>query len=144
MDQRRQASVAVEAGSEVAHRAAPRAAMFPGYHLHYPSCRHSSRAMRSLIGALRYSAKRPVSRENTDRRSYNRKELQEGRVERAMGIEPTSLAWEAKVIAIIRRPREAAILCAIRLRAQGGYAGSSRQTASVRLPGATHSVSPRR
>lgn len=27
------------------------------------------------------------------------------RVERAMGIEPTSLAWEAKVIAIIRRPR---------------------------------------
>ena len=26
-------------------------------------------------------------------------------VERAMGIEPTSLAWEAKVMAIIRRPR---------------------------------------
>ena len=25
-------------------------------------------------------------------------------VERAMGIEPTSLAWEAKVMAIIRRP----------------------------------------
>ena len=28
-------------------------------------------------------------------------------VERAMGIEPTSLAWEAKVMAIIRRPQEA-------------------------------------
>ena len=26
-------------------------------------------------------------------------------VERAMGIEPTSLAWEARVITIIRRPR---------------------------------------
>ena len=26
-------------------------------------------------------------------------------LERAMGIEPTSLAWEARVIAIIRRPQ---------------------------------------
>ncbi|CAK0756980.1 hypothetical protein CCP4SC76_2840002 [Gammaproteobacteria bacterium] len=25
-------------------------------------------------------------------------------MERAMGVEPTSLAWEAKVMAVIRRP----------------------------------------
>ncbi|MBO4119634.1 LysR family transcriptional regulator [Cupriavidus gilardii] len=31
--------------------------VFPGYHLYYPSRRHSSRAMRLLIEALRYPAK---------------------------------------------------------------------------------------
>lgn len=34
-----------------------------------------------------------------------RSEAPRSRVERAMGIEPTSLAWEARVIAIIRRPQ---------------------------------------
>ena len=35
-----------------------------------------------------------------------RKSLQEEEMlERAMGIEPTSLAWEARVMAIIRRPQ---------------------------------------
>lgn len=29
------------------------------------------------------------------------------KVERAMGIEPTSSAWEAEVMAIIRRPQNA-------------------------------------
>ena len=28
-------------------------------------------------------------------------------MERAMGVEPTSLAWEARVIAVIRRPQRA-------------------------------------
>lgn len=36
-----------------------------------------------------------------------RKLLCSRKVERAMGIEPTSSAWEAEVMAIIRRPQNA-------------------------------------
>ncbi len=40
-------------------------------------------------------------------RVYNKKRWSVKRyLERAMGIEPTSLAWEARVMAIIRRPQE--------------------------------------
>lgn len=36
--------------------------VFPGYHLYYPSRRHSSRAMTLLIEALRYAGKPPADR----------------------------------------------------------------------------------
>src|SRR5579864_288531 len=53
-------------------------------------------------------------------------------VERAMGIEPTSLAWEARVIAIIRRPQSALFY------AVSGDLGKLRNAAAIcmRVPGA--------
>lgn len=65
-------------------------------------------------------------------------------VERAMGIEPTSLAWEARVIAIIRRPRRQRFY-----RVLGGLESivftqwlDTRTLAGKRLPGglAAHSL----
>jgi DNA-binding transcriptional LysR family regulator len=41
----------------------------PGYHLYYPSRRHSSPAFRLLVDALRYRSQEPVSRSNGRSRS---------------------------------------------------------------------------
>jgi hypothetical protein len=48
-------------------------------------------------------------------KSRLRRRLFDQKLERAMGIEPTSVAWEATVMAIIRRPRQPSILAAFHL-----------------------------